>query len=164
MFPEPSPYELVIDMENWCVSWDSHHGVYRVYEDNCWSDVADHWWEDDDPEIKPTEVLWPSQFTSKFPFYDGREQPYLLYEPDSTYEEPFASSKRYRNHFVQDGETVCHVNKYVPKPYSEKYTPMCEISEDDWEELGWGSFQSNICTHCCDVAQREGIGPYSEVE
>jgi hypothetical protein len=155
MFPDPSPYELVIDTEDWCVSWDSHHGVYLYYTGISWSEVKPS-------ETEPEKVMWPSLFTSHFSVHDGREQPYLFYQPDSTYEKSVVSSKSYRNHFVQDGETICRVNKRVPKPYSEEYTPLSEMTDEDWIRAGHGPYMSNICSHCSDIARRKGLYPESD--
>lgn len=134
-------YDLVTKQPDFWVVWDSTYGAYNQYQGTypgLWGGIDDY---------KPEKVQWANEFESQYGFFDGREQPYLLWERKGTWGGR-NDTRRYRWHIVKDGDVVCHTATCRLRPYADTLNPIRGMNAEERAEKLNSRTNRNLCEYC----------------
>ncbi|QLG60501.1 hypothetical protein [Halorarum salinum] len=118
------------------------------------------WWDEETGTVRnlngysvenqdEAPAMWPSDAARLGKWLTevgNREAPFYIYYRDS-----------YKDHIVQDGDTLCSHTVNVPDPNSDSLKPFPEVTDHEWSLIL--SYRKGFCNHCPSIARRKEIWP-----
>lgn len=136
------PEKRSVNLQKGYARWDSERGYLTIGGPSVHNDK------------NTTVALWPSDVDRLGTWLSDfdMETPYFIYY-----------RRRYRDHIVRDGDTICSHNVNVPGPASDQLKPFPQVTDREWASLKTGDW-GDLCSQCRSQVRRQDLLPKGEPE